>query len=110
VSNEEKILDLLENIIVLLSEVYEDNKIATELIQESLRKKDSIFLNESEKKLQMWLSTSRNKIISNTYRIPKELQEELKKKCAEEGYSLQEGISRLIQAYVSNSFTIKDYD
>jgi len=102
-----KILDLLVCTSVTISDLHEENKKIIELLEESLGKKDSIFLSDSEKKLQMWLSTTKNKIVGNTYRIPESLHEDFKKKCAEEGYSVQEGIARLIQSYVDESFIIK---
>lgn len=103
-----KILDLLVCTSVTISDLREENKKIIELLEESLGKKDSIFLSDSEKKLQMWLSTTKNKIVGNTYRIPESLNEEFKKKCTEEGYSVQEGIARLIKSYVDGSFVIKD--
>jgi predicted DNA binding CopG/RHH family protein len=107
-SEYEKILDLLVCNSVICSEIHEDNKKIIELLEESLNKKDSFYLNESEKKLQMWLSTTKNKIIGNTYRIPESLHEEFKKKCSEEGYSIQEGIARLIKAYVKDNLVITE--
>jgi predicted DNA binding CopG/RHH family protein len=105
----DKILDLLVCNSVTLSEIQNEYRYLIELLEESQNlKKDSIFLNENEKKLQMWLSTTRNKIISNTYRVPENLHDSFKKKCAEEGYSTQEGIARLIQAYVNNNFIINE--
>lgn len=108
-NDSDKILDLLVCNSVILSELHEDNKKLFELLEESLDlKKDSIYLNENEKKLQMWLSTTKNKVINNTIRLPEKLNEDLKKKCKEEGYSLQEGVARLVQAYVDETFIIKN--
>jgi len=109
VNDFDKILDLLACNSLVLSEIQSDNKKLIELLEEYLCiKKDSVLLTEGERKLQMWLSTTKNKIISNTYRIPEKLQDSFKKKCSEEGYSTQEGIARLVQSYVDGTFIIKD--
>lgn len=46
------------------------------------------------------------KVVGYTYRIPKFLQDEFKQKCLKEGFSVQEGIARLIEAYVEERIRV----
>ena len=61
-------------------------------------------------KLELWLGMTDNKITGFTYKIPNELHQAFKKKCAIEGFSLQEGIARLIEAFVSERFVMYECD
>ena len=63
---------------------------------------------DKDKKIKLWLDINQEKITGFTYRIPEKLHEQFKQRCIEEGYSLQEGIGRLIKAYVDNVITVTE--
>jgi len=62
---------------------------------------------EEDTKVSLWLHTTSPKVIGFTYRIPESSHIKFKQKCIEEGWSLQEGISRLIQAFIEDRIEIK---
>lgn len=62
----------------------------------------------TEKKLQLWLEMTGSKITGFTYRIPETLHQQFKEKCIDDGYSLQEGVARLIKAYVDGNILVKE--
>jgi hypothetical protein len=57
--------------------------------------------------MELWMETTNTKVIGYTYRIPEETHIQFKQKCINEGYSIQEGIARLIDAFVSDNIQIK---
>jgi len=64
-------------------------------------------MSDDDSKIKLWLKTSSPKIVGFTYRIPEDSHIQFKLRCAEEGWSIQEGISRLIQAYIEDRVEIK---
>lgn len=62
---------------------------------------------DEEKKVTLFLENTTPKIVGFTYRIPFETHLRFKQKCVAEGWSIQEGVSRLIQAYIDDRIVLK---
>jgi len=74
--------------------------------QEELNCFDSTGINEFQQK--QLLAEELNKVISYTMSISFITYCKFKKRCQDEGYSVQEGFNRLLESYVNNKIQIKE--
>ncbi len=107
---DEKEKDKLFQMVMCLSAEMSIVRDTVETSQKSLEDIDSLLStnirDDKDNKIKLWLDINQEKITGFTYRIPEKLHEQFKHKCIEEGYSLQEGIARLIKAYVDGEITV----
>lgn len=80
---------------------------AIQLLMEQTELFESQSGSPEERKLHLFLQNTSPKVVGFTYRIPEESHTKFKQKCCEEGWSIQEGVSRLIQAFIEDRIVIK---